>query len=227
MSDELIKSLNRRIEELDKQKSDLDVALRIARKEKKEIKAQFDELSAKYETDTKGFDSEKTELAKKVEEYEAKFKAAPDEKDATIGELKAKLLERDHRDAWKDAIGSELHEKASVEKLWREIEYKPDGDPDPAKITEFVSKAKESAPYLFRPTDPAGQAGGAHQTSTSQAKPKAPLTVASGDGGRGARDTSSGTVRISRSEMQEPGWMSKDKAKAAAFKAGDYTLVDD
>jgi hypothetical protein len=224
MSEELIKSLNQRISELEKSKADLHAALKIERKEHKSLKEQHDDLLSKVDAEFEAVDAEKAELTSKLQEYESKFKAAPDEKDATITELQGKILERDHRDAWNKVIGSELHDKASVEKLWREVEYKPEGEPDPAKITEWVGKAKEAAPYLFRPTDPAGKAGGPASNGASQVR-REPLKVTDSDG-RGARDRTAGPSTYRRSDVQEPGWESKNKELAQAIRSGEATLVD-
>ena len=95
---------------------------------------------------------------------------------------------------------------------------------DPAQITEFVGKAREAAPYLF--VTPVASGNGAALNGASQAKIRAPLTVAESSS-RGARDTASSTMSISKSMMGTPGWMTKNKAEAAAFKSGDYTVTDD
>lgn len=222
MSEELIKSLNQRIQELEKQKGDLTVAVREERRQRKAIKEQLDDLLTKADEEFNAFDAEKAELAAQLEEYEAKFNAAPDEKDATINELKASILQRDHRDAWSKIVGPELHEKASVDKLWREIEYTPDGEPDPAKITEYVGKAKDAVPYLFRTPDPAGKAGGSNGASLARREPLKVADTAS----RGARDTTAGQVTYRRQDVQQPGWEMKDKALAQAIKTGEAVLID-
>lgn len=226
MSDELIKSLNQRISELETKNTQLNVALRVERKDAKAVKEQLDDVLAKVDEEFGAFDTEKEELSTKLAEYEAKANAAPDEKDATIKELQGKILERDHRDAWKTAIGPELSDKADISDVWSKAQYKPEGEPpDAAKITEWVGKAKEAAPYLFRTPDPAGKAGAPPLNGASQGR-REPLKVAD-TASRGARDTASSTVRISKSVMSTPGWMTKDKAAAAAFKSGDYVVTDD
>ena len=225
MSQELIDSLNKRVSELETKNTNLTVALRGERKDAKAAKEQLDDLLAKADKEFSGFDAEKADLQAQLDEWKAKAESTPGEQATEVERLKGEIRTRDHRDEWGKVIGKELHEKASIEDIWQKVGYKPEADKiDPAQITEFVGKAREAAPYLF--VTPVASGNGAALNGASQAKIRAPLTVAESSS-RGARDTASSTMSISKSMMGTPGWMTKNKAEAAAFKSGDYTVTDD
>ena len=67
MSDELVKNLNERINELKKEKEDLNVAIKTERKQRRDLKTQLDELLSRSDVDLKARDLERAELTAKLE----------------------------------------------------------------------------------------------------------------------------------------------------------------
>jgi hypothetical protein len=145
----------------------------------------------------------------------------PTEQADEIKRLKGDLQARDHRDAW-SAVKDQLNDKVSIEKVWAEIDYKP-GDklPTPEQIQEQLGKARESAPYLFKPADAAGPAHGATVTPAESALPPGPGYA------RGNPSNDAGAFTVRRSDTQNPDWMAINQGKFAAASAeGRLRWVD-
>jgi len=162
MSDALIASLQRRVDDLTAQNATLSAEAKDRRIAGKKLKAELEALKATH-----------GQLAKDFDELKGKATAAPSEKDAKIAELEGKLLARDHKDAFagvaefkvKGQDGQEadytLRKGVSVEALWTNLQYKAEGEtPDAAKISGLLAGAVATHPYLFEPK-PAQAAEGA------------------------------------------------------------------
>lgn len=222
MSDELIKSQNNRIAELEKAKAQLEVALRGERKDRKALKDEIDTLKAGVGNDAEKYKKEFDDLLKDRDEWQRKANAAPTEKDAEINKLRTDLRTRDYEDLFKDAVGKELADGWTVRDLWHYGEFDPAkvDKIDPSQITELVGKVKTTKPGMFLKPDDAGNA------SNSQGTARPALTGAT-DAGRGARDTASGRISYRRIDTATPGWMTKNPALAAAISAGTAVLLPD
>lgn len=145
----------------------------------------------------------------------------PTEQADEIKRLKGDLQARDHRDAW-GTIKGQLNDKVSIEKVWAEIDYKPEGKPPtPEQITEQLGKAREAAPYLFRPADAAETAHGATVTPAESALPPGPGYA------RGNPSNDAGAFTVRRADTQNPDWMATNQGKLAAASAeGRLRWVD-
>lgn len=152
------------------------------------------------------------DLTRDRDEWKGKATAAPGELQATVDRLTGQLRERDHGDAWKAAVGDQLADKVGVRKLWQELQYTPgESVPTPEQIAEQLGKAREAAPYLFRPAaEPAAADPGG-----SQQPPARPPLGAAPAGGRGDRDTAASKVlRVKAADLRNPAI-----ALSPAFKA--------
>jgi hypothetical protein len=167
-----------------------------------------------------------TSLTTERDDFKQRLEAAPGDLQKTIDDLKGKLRDRDHKDAWTAALkDSPLHEKASVNTLWRELEYQVDSDvPDALAIKSLVERGKAEVPYLFAPTTDATSGGAPGGARPDQAQPTLPPGPGSG---RGAPATDQGSFRVRRSDLADKAWMQQHGARyAAAYTAGEVTYVD-
>jgi hypothetical protein len=158
-----------------------------------------------------------------AEEWKTKSTSSPDEWKAKAEEASAKLIARDHRDAWKTAVGDQLHDKVAVEKLWNEIGYQPgEAIPTPEQITEQISKAREAAPYLFKPV---GSSPAVASVEATQAAVALANTGQAQGGGRSASDTSVARVTYSLSEVARSGWQRSRPELQTALANGTAVCV--
>jgi septal ring factor EnvC (AmiA/AmiB activator) len=204
VSDALIASLNARVGELTTELAQVRQEAKARRIENKQLKADRETLAAERDT-----------LAVERDDFKAKATAAPNEIQKKLDEATAALRSRDHRDAFKAAIGDQLADKVAVEKLWAEVDYKPgEALPTPESIQELVGKAREAAPYLFK-SDPGG---------SQQPQPKAPLAGAVG-GGRGGPDNA-GRFTVRKADLQDGQWIDDNWGKyQAAVKDGTVAYL--
>lgn len=227
MSDELIKSLNQRIAELERRVAQAEVSRKEARRERDTLKeqltakaAELDELTARAGAAAGEADKLKAALEAERDEWKGKATAAPTEQAARIAELETALRTRDFRDAFGKAVGDELGEGWDVDDVWRYSGFDPAkvDTLDPDQITELVGKAREAKPGLF--SKPAAPGNGA-----SHGTIRPPLKVSESPG-RGARDSVSGRVTYKRADLARPGWQTSNPALAQAFKDGTAVLLD-
>jgi len=235
MSDELIKSLQSRITQLETENRQLISRRQKARQEAEALKAERDKLRADLddllttaETELGQNDEAWQAIEAERDELRAKLDAAPDELQAKIRDLETQVRTREFKDVFTGHV-KDLAEGFTVEDLWKFGEF------DPAKVEtldegtvkEIVGKVRQAKPAMFaRPSGP-GTNGTEGSPGSGQERPvRKPLTL--GDSGsRGTRDGTSEGPTIRKSEMSRPGWMSKNKAAAEAFKAGTLTVLDD
>lgn len=236
MSDELIKSLQSRITALETENRQLIARRQKARQEAESLKAErdrlqteLDDLIATAEQELTQHDEAWKALEQERDELRNKLEAAPDELQAKIRDLETQVRTRDFRDAFGNQV-KDLAEGFTIEDLWKFGEF------DPAKVetledgmvNEIVGKVRQAKPAMFAKAQGAGTNGTETSPGLGQEKPaRKPLTL--GDAGsRGARDGASlDGPSIRRSEMATPGWMSRNKAAAEAFRAGTLTVLDD
>jgi hypothetical protein len=167
------------------------------------------------------------DLEQRIEATEQYATMPPDEKDKSIADLRRQLATRDRRDEWAKAVGDRLAPGVPLEDLWAKAEYEPGDDPaDEATITEAVGKARDRAPYLFKPdADAAGDTQGGADAPRATATP-APRPVVSSGGGQGAPDRTPRRVTYTRAEVKTPGWQHKRPELAEAMTAGTAVMVD-
>ena len=179
----------------------------------------------------------------------ARLEASPGEWRERYEAAARELRGLEHAAHWTRAIGGDLAEKVPVAKVWEQVGYRPGDElPGPDQIREWVTAARDSAPYLFRPRPagepPAGPSGtppmgqpprgwdaGPGGPQPPGATPTNPTRYRVGDfdgGGRGRRDLGTDQLVVTRSQMRDPGFMLEHtRALAAASKAGNLTLRDE
>ncbi|MBV8228347.1 MAG: hypothetical protein JO329_00050 [Planctomycetaceae bacterium] len=141
-----------------------------------------------------------------------------------------------HAAHWAQVIGGDLAEKVPVAKVWEQVGYQPGDElPDPDQIRQWATAARDAAPYLFRPRGagepPAGPDAGLGGPQPPDAPPTPPTQYQVGvfdGGGRGRRDVGTDRLVVTRSQMQDPGFMLRHtRALAAASAAGTLTIRDE
>lgn len=179
MSETLIASLQKRIDELTGENASLKAENKDRRIKAKKGSEELDDLRKQVET-----------LAAERDTFKTKAEASPGEHAAKIAELEGQIRQRDHRDAFSSVKEFEsggkkytLHPKASIDAVWKQIGYTPEGEtPDGKAVAEQFGRALEAHPYLFAEADAAGAA-------------QRPTTVQSREAGPGAgKGSSSATV---------------------------------
>jgi hypothetical protein len=209
-SSTLINSLNARIATLEANLARTSHESKTRKISGRELQAQLDKVTADLKT-----------LETERDSWKGKAEAAPSDLQTKLDEALGQLRARDHRDAWRDAIGGELADKATVDKVWAELQYKP-GDklPSPEEIAEQAKAARDSAPYLFKTAadaaaDPVGSRGNGR-----------PLLRDADDSSRGPSDKKSGRVTVRRSDLADPAWsLNARNQKMLAEAQADGTLV--
>ncbi len=208
-SDALIQSMNTRINELTAQlASRKEQAKRHAEQQK-----GVAELRAAHEA-----------LIKERDTWKEKAEAAPSALQAKLDEAQAQIRARDHRDAWKEAVGGILNEKVAVEDVWSKLGYQPgDTIPTADQIREQVKPAQAAAPYLFKPGEmPTNGSQGPRSSATP------PPLVAPVAPSRGAPDTAARRFEIRKSQSRDPAWMRANQDHIdEARKAGTLAFVED
>jgi hypothetical protein len=213
-SDTLIQSLNTRISDLTLQVATLSTE---AKKRRLELRAEqhaHAETKAAHAT-----------LATERDTWKGKAEADPPALQAKLDETLGQLRARDHRDAWREAVGAHLNDGATVEDIWAKIQYTPgEKIPTPAEITEQVKAAQSAAPYLFKPGSI--PTNGQHRPTAGPITPP-PLTAPIVPS-RGAPDTAARRFEIRKSQSRDPAWMKQNyDAISEARQAGTLTFVDD
>lgn len=198
MSDELVSHLKGDRERFESQATkyrQINARLKKLLEEKDAQIAQYQERDAAAQEIADAYEALESENG----ELKQRLDAGPDEWRTKYEETQKQLSERDHRDAWRDAIGAELQEKVTPDKLWREMGYTPEGAPDPAAIRRMAAEAREAAPYLFKPAGetPAARPGDRAATARQPLDEGLP-------GGRGSRDTAPAKLRVRRSDLADP-----------------------
>jgi hypothetical protein len=221
VSDQLIASLNTRVQELTSQLAKANAEAKQRRHQRADVEKKLTELTTAHEALTAERDKLKTAAD-----------ATPGQLQTENTELKSKLRSIDHKAAFTEALSTTkgadgkplaLNTGATIETLWQQVQYQvPDADPDAAKITELIGKAVTAHPFLFTSAADAARGAGAPNAGT-----RPPLTPAVGSG-RGRLDTAHEEVRVRKSDMQNPRWaIENSKRLGEAQKAGLLVITDD
>lgn len=189
MSEVLIASLQKRIEELTGELAGVKAASKERQQKGKVAAAELERLRA-----------ESAALATERDTYRARAEAGPVELNAKVAELEGMLRARDHRDAFAkvkeftspDGKKYQFREGVDVESLWQLTGYRAEGaTPDAQAITAKLGEAATAHPFLFAevaPTPTRPHAGPVLTAGPGVGKPgSATLNSASG-GQRSPRD---------------------------------------
>jgi hypothetical protein len=209
MSDNENGFLLKRISELEKALVEANAEAKKRRLKHRDDSKELQDLRAEKETWTKERDA---------------LKSSPTEWQAKYEKIEQELRARDHRDVWQKAIGDQLNEKVTLEKVWAEIQYQVGEQlPSESEIKSQVKAAREAAPYLFRQPSEAGTPAPAGAQPQSKATSHVPF-----DASRGAPDTGSPRYKVLRSDMQNASFMmSHSKQIAEASRKGVLDIVPD
>ena len=233
MSDELIKSLNQRIGDLEKQLSKstewvtkvevarkeakreaaaLKADLEAARQETQAARAELDDILEKAAAEFEATDAE-------IAEWKAKAEAPPDER---ITQLEKEIRTRDLKAKFRD-IEPLLADGFDLETAWKTQNFDPAKVEDLEKFdaNEVVKEWRTSRPGLFKPE------GTGETPAQGQTRIKPPLTVASETPGRGGRDSTTGRVTYKPSDLAQPGWYVKNPGLHEALQNGTAVPIDE
>lgn len=186
MSDALIQSLQKRVEELSNENTSLKSENKDRRIKSKKFGDELEQLRNQVKT-----------LATERDTFKSAAEAKPGEIAARNAELEAQLRTRDHRDAFAavstfDFAGPDgkakkfrLADGVKPEAVWQLSQYKAEGEtPDAKAVSARYTAALQAHPYLF-----------AEATDTAAGAAPRPITVSAREGGPGAgKGTSSETV---------------------------------
>jgi|SRR5580658_3848341 hypothetical protein len=210
-SDTLIASLNARINELTVKMVTLTRENRDTRLKLREEEKQHGELKTAH-----------TALTTDRDTWKTKAEADPPALQLKLDEAQAQLRSRDHKDAWKAALGDQLGDKVTVEDVWAKLDYKPkEKIPTAAEITEQVKPAQGAAPYLFK-------AGPRSASGTVVPQKGGPPLVTAVPASRGASDSAARGFEVRKSNSRDPKWMRENQKQIEeARKAGALVFTDD
>jgi TolA-binding protein len=202
MSDALIHSLQKRIDDLTGENASLKSENISRRKALKETKSAFEKLQAEHGQATKERD-----------DYKGKAEAGPTELTSKIADLEGKLRSRDHRDAFSavkdfEVLGQDgnpskfkLREGVTIEALMKLTDYKAEGEtPDAKAVTTRLGDAMKANPGLF---EAAGETP-THAPGGASRYPVGPREA--GPVGSGARANDTPPAR------DADGWLASQKA---------------
>ena len=222
MSEELIKSLNQRINELQARNTQLEVARKEAKREAAALRGELETARqehaakvAEMESEWEAAEEEYSALVAERDEFRSRAEAPPDER---ITQLEQEIRTRDLKAKFRD-VEAQLAEGFDLEAAWKLQGFDPAKVEDLAKFdaSELVKEWRASRPGLFKPE-------GAGSTPAQGGTPR-PLKTAMDFTGRGGRDSATGRVTISRAELREPGWERRNPDYVDALKRGDGSAV--
>lgn len=205
MADESNTYLNQRLAALEREKAQLQAALRQARLERRAAVEERDGLRAevrKLEADRDG--------------WKEKAEAAPSDYQKQVAELEGKIRDRDYRDGFRsEAIKAGVRPEA-VDDLYQlsGLTPPPDGELDPAKLAEFLSAAKSSRGWAFGATSPEPPG----QWDSTQGPPPG--------SGRSVSAPPATPVRYTRNDINFPGWQQARPELVEALARGTATFAD-
>jgi hypothetical protein len=134
-------------------------ALRTAKADLERIGKERDTFKAERDD----FNHQLVDAADKLKGVQTQLDAQPGELRKEVERLKGEITTRDHRDAFgraaktfKGEKGETIREDA-LDALWKLSGYKPEGDPDDAKLSEAIAAAVAAQPFVLQST---GQTAG-------------------------------------------------------------------
>jgi hypothetical protein len=206
MSDELIRSLNSRVAELERSLAETRAEAKKHRLAKRQMEQDLAKIADAYES-----------LEKEFEGLQAEVENDPVTADERVQALEKQLKTRDVQDAFRDAGLADGIKFEQVLKFF-------DVDPlavDTTKASELLKGWREAAPGLFKQADAAKAEAAPRGATQGQAQGLDLSHLA----GRGGRDTSPGSFQVRKSDLTNPEWMRTNQAayaKAIADKAVAY-----
>lgn len=134
-----------------------------------------------------------------VLEEHGRASTTPDEKDATIADLRGQIASRDHKDAFRKAAGEAGVKPGSVDDLYSLSGLKPgEGEAKAEDFAGFLASAKEGRSWAFGEAAPADPVV---QPIKLGAAPPLPAGM-SGRGGQGGGSP----IRYRLEDVAKPGW---------------------
>lgn len=213
MSDEAIKSLNVRIEQLLNENAQLKAESRDRRIKGKKAQVEFEALQKTHDLVVKDRDG-----------WKVKAEATTPELTAKVQELSGIIRDGKHDAAFADSAtkhGIDPKTPAGKQALadLRQLSgYKAEADePDPTAIDASIAAAKVARPYLF------GTAS-AETTTTAQGKPAPKELTLPVDASRGTSSASATSFVVTKENLQDLGWINANSAKMRDARK-DGTLV--
>lgn len=209
MSDAIIASLQRRIDELTGENATLKSEAKNRRIAGKKAGQELADLRKDHDA-----------LVKDRDSWKGKAEAAPSDLAEKVKQLEGQIRDGKHRSAFAKAAEAAGVEPKAVEDLWTLSGYKAEADePDAPSIERAIAGAKEARPYLFRPAGE-GQGEGQGQPAKEPLKLKVPVDNSRGSG-QGAGPTA---FRVTSANLQDLGWMQANAARINEARAAG-TLV--
>ena len=219
MSEELIKSLNQRINELSSELADTKSEAKKRRLEVKALREERDHVASERDELAQGYEA----LDKEYADHKAQAEAHPSELQARIDELTGKIRTGTHRAAFDKIADAARVRPEARDDLWKHLEYKAESDEvDEAKLSGLVGEALKGRTYLLAPDETS--TNGARDGSKPAPRP---LLRTDGDGGRGDRDTLARSFRVTEANLRDPRWVhDNQKQMQEAQKAGTLEVVE-
>ena len=225
MSEELIKSLNQRINELQARNTQLEVARKEAKREAAALRGELETARqehaakvAEMESEWEAAEEEYSALVAERDEFRSRAEAPPDER---ITQLEQEIRTRDLKAKFRD-VEAQLAEGFDLDAAWKIQGFDPAKVEDLAKFdaTELAKEWRASRPGLFKPE-------GTGSTPAQGTQRKQPLKVATELPSRGARDSMTGRTTYRASDIATPGWYVRNPALHEAMQNGTADLIDD
>lgn len=126
-----------------------------------------------------------------------KARGTPDEKDATIAELRGEITTGKHKAAFRRLLKDAGGREDAADALYKDLDYKADGDPDDAKIKAAIEAAKPSRAWAWAAPAAEPPGGGANPPAEK------PIPGAGRGGQNGGQD---GTI-ITAAQRADPAFM--------------------
>jgi FtsZ-binding cell division protein ZapB len=149
MSDVLIASLQKRVDELTTETATLRAEAKSRRVKGKALAEENDNLKAQVATLTSDRDGLK-----------AQVDAKPGELQGEVDKLRGEIRDRDHKDAFRRLAKTAGVNEAALDDAWQLSGYKPEGDQlDEAKITAAITSTLSGRDWLKAAPAPDGANG--------------------------------------------------------------------
>lgn len=193
------------------------------------LQTRIAQMESEHKAALEAKDAELAELQEAVvaldderEEIQHRLETTPDEMRAEVDRLTGELRVRDVRDKFSD-LKEKLQDGVKLDQLFKYVDFDPGSVEDPASldVEGMVKQWQEAASPLFKQAE--NRPEGAVAPKREQA---APLKVADGLPGRGARDTASSRVTYTKAEIRRPGWERTRPELRDAIESGEAVCLD-
>ncbi len=208
MSEELVRTLQGRITELQAELAKSNGEARDRRTKGSDLRKEFDKLKQDHAS-----------LLSDRDGWKDKAEKSNPELTSQVAELQGKLRAVTHKAAFREAAGAARVNPKALEAAWKLSGYEPAGDEaDPLAIEAALARAREDHPYLFEP---------AAELAEPTAERPAKLLLPTGAGGGKGSEAGPGLFRVKNADLGDPEYMEKNSAKIAEHrKAGTLAFVD-